>query len=92
MANYYTTRFNPMEWPPASGAVPPGVVRRREDLVAEGRICCSESETRSIAVAPQETRWTYRITVRLSCPTHGETRIEEERVLDWISPNEYLLP
>ncbi|MBW3623821.1 MAG: hypothetical protein KY468_10490 [Armatimonadetes bacterium] len=91
MANYYTTRFNPSEWPPVSGAIPPGVVMEMEEMHQQGRACCSAATLRSAEARLLEEPWAYRTRYRLGCPEHGETDHETVIRLDWISPNEYLL-
>jgi hypothetical protein len=91
VANYYTTRFNPAEWPPESGEIPAGVTVTLDDLAVDGHLCCAGAALESVQTSPLEERWAYRVTYRLACPEHGTTEIELFRRLDWISPNEYLL-
>jgi hypothetical protein len=92
MANYYTTRFNPVTWPPEGDHAPPGVEERESDLAEGGRLCCNQCQIVEARAATTGERWVYRVTYALHCPAHGGTELEMERRLDWISPNEYLLP
>jgi hypothetical protein len=92
MPNYYTTRFNPMLWPPETDQAPPGVELGFADLAERGLLCCDQSHIQETQAAPGEERWTYRVCYRLTCPIHGEDEQNLESRLDWISPNEYLLP
>ena len=91
MANYYTTRFNPIEWPPHGGEIPAGVEWNRDELVARELACCSDGEVQEISSHPLEEKWAYRSVYRTLCPLHGERLLQVENRLDWISPNEYLL-
>jgi hypothetical protein len=63
-----------------------------ENLLAEGAACCERAELIDSAATEGETPWAYRVSYRWNCSRHGETRTEAERILDWITPNEYLLP
>jgi hypothetical protein len=89
MANYYTTRFNPLMWPPAGGAVPPGVEGGIEEL--RGAACCGAVEVGEAVSEALGERWAYRTAYRIACAEHGDAALLVETRLDWISPNEYLL-
>ena len=91
MANYYTTRFNPADWPPSGEAIPAGVEWGREEWDSQEFACCGEAEVREAATQPLLERWLYLSTYRTLCPHHGEAELQVESRLDWISPNEYLL-
>ena len=91
MANYYTTRFNPIEWPPEGGDVPPGVVVDRVGLRERGQGCCDALEILESTARPGDDRWVYRVIYRFSCPEHGDAILEIACPLDWLSPNEYLI-
>jgi hypothetical protein len=91
VANYYTTRFNPVDWPPSGGAIPAGVEWSGEEGESQGFACCEGAEIREASTQPLEERWRYRTTYRRFCPRHGDSELQVESHLDWISPNEYLL-
>ena len=91
MANYYTTRFNPMEWPPPDGAIPAGVEWGEPEAQERRPPCCDAAERVEAATEVLGERWAYRTTYRRACPEHGEAVHIVETRLDWISPNEYLL-
>ena len=91
MANYYTTRFNPLDWPPAGEMIPAGVLLTAQDLREHGLLCCPDAEIRAVEWEQASERWTYLTRYQVLCPHHPGAWIELRRSLDWISPNEYLL-
>ena len=91
MVHYYTTRFNPAQWPPVGGAVPPGVEWSEAEWRGRGAACCDAAELRVAATSAPGEPWVYRTVYRVACGTHGEAVCAVESRLDWISPHEYLL-
>jgi hypothetical protein len=91
MGNYYTTRFNPLDWPPDEDTIPAGVLLTAGDLEDRGFLCCQDAEVVASGYASTSERWVYHTDYQIHCPHHPDATIQVRRAMDWISPNEYLM-